>query len=164
MDQTVSLRPIETADRDFLYRVYASTRTDEMNLVDWDDAQKRAFLEMQFNAQHRYYTQTFAQADYQIILLAGQPIGRLYIDRRPDEIRLIDIALLPEYRGQGIGSFFLHHVLAEARRSGRPVRIHVEQFNPALRLYMRLGFRKMGDAGIYFLMEWSPQQEGDARG
>ena len=151
-------------DRDFLYRVYASTRADEMKLVNWDDAQKRAFLEMQFKAQHAYYAQQFAQAEYRIILLEGEPIGRLYVDRQPDEIRLIDIALLPEYRGQGIGSYFLQHLLDEARRTQVPVRIHVEQFNPALRLYLRLGFRKIGDTGVYFLMEWSPQPEGNGHG
>ncbi|HLF26218.1 MAG TPA: GNAT family N-acetyltransferase [Anaerolineae bacterium] len=164
MDQTISLRSIVSEDRDFLYRVYASTRADELKLVDWDDTQKRAFLEMQFNAQHTYYTQAFAQAEYQIILLGGEPIGRLYVDRRPDEIRLIDIALLPEYRGQGIGSYFLEQLFGEARRARLPVRIHVEQFNPALRLYLRLGFRKIGDTGVYFLMEWSPPPEGNGHG
>ena len=164
MDQTISLRPIATEDVDFLYRVYASTRAEEMKLVDWDDAQKRAFLDMQFKAQHTYYTQQFAQAEFQIVLLDGEPVGRLYVDRRPDEIRVIDIALLPDYRNRGIGSFFLHNLFDEARRACVPVRIHVEHFNPALRLYARLGFRKIGDAGVYLLMEWPPQHKEDARG
>jgi GNAT superfamily N-acetyltransferase len=158
MERTIRLRPIAAEDRDFLYRVYASTRADEMKLVDWDDAQKRAFLDMQFHAQHTYYMQHFGQAEFHIILLDGEPVGRLYFDRRPDEIRLIDIALLPEHRGQGVGSFFLQDLLNEARRTGLPVRIHVEHFNPALRLYMRLGFRKIGDTGVYYLMEWSPSE------
>ena len=154
MDRTISLRPLTVDDRDFLYRVYASTRADEMQLVDWNDDQKRAFLEMQFHAQHTYYMQQYTQAEFQIILLEGEPIGRLYVDRRPDEIHLIDIALLPEYRGQGVGSFFLQQLMDEARRTGLALRIHVEHFNPALRLYTRLGFQKIGDTGVYFLMEW----------
>jgi ribosomal protein S18 acetylase RimI-like enzyme len=161
MHQTISLRPITAEDVDFLYRVYASTRADEMKLVDWDDAHKRAFLEMQFKAQHTYYTQNL-QAEFQIVLLDGEPVGRLYVERRPDEIRVIDIALLPDYRNRGIGSFFLHGLFDEARRACVPVRIHVEHFNPALRLYTRLGFRKIGDTSVYFLMEWPPQHEGDA--
>lgn len=158
MDHTIALRPITPADLNFLYRVYASTRADEMKLVDWNDAQKQAFLEMQFNAQHTYYMQQYTQAEFQIVLLDGEPIGRLYVDRRPDEIRLIDIALLPEYRGQGVGAFFLHNLFDEARRTRLPVRIHVEHFNPALQLYTRLGFRKIGDTGVYYLMEWSPDE------
>jgi GNAT superfamily N-acetyltransferase len=156
MDRTISLRPITAEDRDFLYRVYASTREDEMQLVDWDDAQKQAFLHMQFTAQHKYYTEQFTQAQFDIIEQDHQPIGRLYVDRRADEIRIVDIALLPAYRKQGIGSRFLKDLLAEARQAGLPVSIHVERNNPALQLYRRLGFQPVSDSGVYILMECRP--------
>ena len=152
----ITLRPITEQDRDFLYRLYASTREDEMALVPWGEAEKQAFLKMQFAAQHKYYHQQFRQAEFQLILLDDEPIGRLYVDRRTDEIRLIDIALLPEHRRKGIGSRLLKKTLAEGQRAGQPVRIHVESYNPALHLYYRLGFQKIGDTGVYCLMEWSP--------
>ena len=87
--------------------------------------------------------------------------GELALDRRPDEFRIIDIALLAEARRQGIGSHLLREILAEAGRAGLPVRIHVEQNNPALGLYHRLGFRQIGDEGVYYLMEWSPRRSRD---
>src|SRR5204863_10048783 len=104
----IALRPITPEDMDFLCRVYASTRQDEMALVtDWSEAQKTAFLQMQFNAQHAHYAEHYAHAQFQIILLDGAPIGRLYVDRRVKEIRIVDISLLPEYRNRGIGSGLL---------------------------------------------------------
>lgn len=151
----LTLRPITPGDKDFLYRVYTSTREDELALVDWPETEKDAFLEMQFLAQHSFYLEQFAQADFDLILLNEEPVGRLYLDRREDEIRIIDIALLTEHRRKGIGSRLLKEILAEAASAGLPVRIHVERYNPALHLYYRLGFQKIADQGVYYLMEWS---------
>lgn len=151
---SVSFRSIDDADREFLGAVYASTRAGEMARVDcWDDRQKTAFLEMQFNAQHRYYQENYTDTDFLIILLDNRPIGRLYIARWPEEIRIVDLALLPEYRNRGIGTRLLTDVLEEAAAAGKPVRIHVEGFNPALSLYRRLGFEQIGEHGVYLLME-----------
>jgi ribosomal protein S18 acetylase RimI-like enzyme len=141
---------------EFLYRVYASTREAEMALLAWSDREKEDFLRFQFKAQHTYYQQHFAKTQFDLILLDGQPIGRLYLDRRSDEVRIVDIALLTQHRGQGIGGQIMGDILQEARRAGLPVRIHVEQNNPALRLYYRLGFKEIGDEGVYYLMEWQP--------
>ena len=151
-----TLRAVQPEDEPFLRQVYATTRADEMALVNWDESQKQAFLNMQFEAQHRYYQQQFQNAQFQIVELDGRPIGRLYVDRREDEIRIIDIALLPENRNSGIGSALLRNILNEAAEAGKPVRIHVEQFNPALRLYKRLRFSEVGSYGLYLLMEWRP--------
>ncbi len=153
----VVLRPIRAEDEAFLYRVYASTREHEMALVDWREAEKEAFLRMQFEAQHTYYRAQFKEAEFSVVQENGRPIGRLYVDRRPDEIRIIDIALLPEHRKQGLGTRLLEDVLAEAYAAGKPVRIHVEKRNPAMRLYRRLGFVTLSDEGVYDLLEWSPE-------
>jgi len=153
---TVSLRPEVPEDRLFLYKLYASTRADEMKLVPWDDSQKAAFLWMQFDAQATHYHRYYPNASFEVILLDGQAVGRMYIDRTGDEILLIDIALLPQYRGGGIGGRLLHELLSEAEAQGKPVRIHVERENPAMHLYARLGFQKIEDKGIYYFMEWRP--------
>jgi ribosomal protein S18 acetylase RimI-like enzyme len=153
----LALRPIREEDAPFLYRLYASTRTEEMALLDWDDATKEQFLRMQFEAQHRDYVARFREARFDLVERGGEPIGRLYIDERPDEIRIIDIALLPDYRNAGLGSRLLAGVLDEARAQGKPVRIHVEKLNPARGLYERLGFVPVADVGVYELMEWSPR-------
>ena len=159
---TLTLRPIRPEDQSFLYEVYASTRLEELAPLGWSADQQAAFLAQQFNAQHQYYQANFAGADFQVILVNGQPAGRLYVDRRVNEIGLIDIALLPEYRNAGIGSGLIKELLAEAQQAGKPVRIHVEKFNRALRLYERLGFSIIDDRGVYWFMEWKPQEVNSA--
>ncbi|MCP4379319.1 MAG: GNAT family N-acetyltransferase [bacterium] len=157
MKQQVAFRPITANDQDFLCRLYASTRQDEMAVVPWSEAEKEAFLNFQFTAQHKYYQEHFTQAAFDLILLNTEPIGRLYLDHRTEEFHIIDIALLPQYRGQGLGSKLMANILTEAETVGLPVRIHVEKNNPALRLYRRLGFTEIGDdEGVYYLMEWQP--------
>ncbi len=152
---SITFRSITQEDEAFLSRLYASTRKEEVAQTGWTDAEQRQFLQMQFQAQHKHYMESFTSASFDILECEGDPVGRLYIDRRQDEIRIIDIALLPEHRGKGIGSALLHDILSEARKADLPVRIHVERNNPALGLYKRLGFREIGDEGVYFLMEWT---------
>lgn len=152
----ITFRPITSDDEALLYRIYASTREEELAVVDWDDAQKAAFLSMQFAAQHSHYQQYYPDAAFEVILLNGQPAGRLYVDRWPEEIRIIDIALLPEYRNAGTGTILLKGILQEAEQAGKKVSIHVERFNPAMRLYERLGFSTVSENGVYYLMEWVP--------
>jgi ribosomal protein S18 acetylase RimI-like enzyme len=89
-----------------------------------------------------------------VVVVDGRPAGRLYVARWPEELRVIDIALLPEYRRRGIGTALLRALLEEAGASGRPVRIHVERFNPALAVYEKLGFRLLEDRGVYLFLEW----------
>jgi ribosomal protein S18 acetylase RimI-like enzyme len=161
MSLTIGFRPITDDDQGFLYELYASTRQDEMQLVPWSDAEKEAFLRMQFTAQHKHYQEHYADAEYLVVLREDQPIGRLYVDRRETELRVLDIALLPEHRGQGIGGRLMRDLLAEAAAAGKAVRIHVEHNNPAMRLYDRLGFVKIDENGVYYLMEWTP---GEADG
>jgi len=157
MNYNVTLRPITADDQEFLSGLYASTRQDEMALVDWPAEKKTEFLQMQFQAQHTFYMEQFIGAAFDLLVLNGQPIGRLYLDRRVDELRIIDIALLPECRNQGLGSRLMKGILAEAEAAGLPVRIHVEHYNPARRLYQRLGFKEIETNGVYYLMEWTSQ-------
>ena len=152
----IRFRPIQEQDLPFLFQLYASTRAEELAVTPWSDEEKHAFLEMQFNAQHQFYQERFAAAQFDLILLAEQPIGRLYLDRRDDEIRIIDIALMPEQRNRGIGGQLLSDLLNEAAQAELPLRIHVEQNNPALRLYQRLGFQHVEENGVYYLMEARP--------
>jgi ribosomal protein S18 acetylase RimI-like enzyme len=152
----VTLRPIRDDDRELLYRVYASTREEELAPVPWTAEQKAAFLRMQAEAQHAYYQENYRGADWLVIERFGAPAGRLYVHRRPKEIRLVDISLLPEHRNAGIGSDLLRELIAESTAAGKPLRIHVEKNNPALRLYERLGFVPIVDKGVYHLMERAP--------
>src|SRR5690242_16314624 len=119
-----TLRPVQEEDEELLLELYSSTRVDELAPLGWSADQQAAFLTQQFNAQHQYYQANYPHADFLIILVNGQPAGRLYVDRGADEIRLIDIALLPEHRGAGIGSGLIKELLAEAQQACKPIRIH----------------------------------------
>lgn len=139
-----------------LFAIYASTRETELAQVPWAPGQKEAFLRMQFEAQRKYYLSEYPGAEFLMILVEGRPAGRWYVHRREREIRIMDVALLPEFRGRGIGTALLRALLDEGRRHGRAVTIHVESFNPARRLYARLGFRQIASHGVYQLMECRP--------
>ncbi len=110
---------------------------------------------MQFRAQHTHYQRNYPQADWLVMMRGGEAIGRLYIDRRPREHSIIDIAFLPEHRGHGLGAALVRDLLDEAATAGKAVAIHVEKYNPAMRLYRRLGFKTDEDQGVYDLMSWT---------
>lgn len=153
LEPEIALRPAVAADRDILRTIYATTRADELAPVPWTDEEKTAFVTMQFDAQDRWYRQAYPEGEFLLVLRGGRPIGRLYLARLKDEVRLIDIALLPEERGRGIGSRLVRDVLRQADAARLAVRLHVEPWNPALRLYERLGFRVLEEGGIYLFME-----------
>jgi len=157
-----SLRPAGPGDAEVLYRIYASTREEELAVVPWDAPTKEAFLRMQFTAQDTYYHANFPQASYDLVMDGEQVLGRLYLDRGERAWNVIDIALLPEHRGKGIGSRLMAEVLAAAGAAAKPVEIHVERFNRARRLYDRLGFRQIADQGVYLLLQWRPGAGGSA--
>ncbi len=152
----IALRPVRPEDRDFLLSVYASTRADEMAIVPWNEEQKAAFVAQQFAAQTAYWDEQHPDAERSIIEIDGAPAGRLYVERWPKEMRLIDIALLPGFRRKGAGTELLKGLFAEATERNVPLTIHVEIFNPARALYERLGFASKGERGMYVLMEWRP--------
>ena len=154
--RALELRPADRDDEPFLFALYASTRAEELAIVPWDDAQKDAFLRMQFEAQRRHYATYYPAAAHDVVIVDGEPAGRLYVDRREDEIRIVDIALLPAYRGRGIGSALLTPILEEADAGGKTVSIHVEHNNRARRLYERLGFVEVAEQGVYALLERKP--------
>lgn len=164
----LELRWIEESDLPFLAELYASTRREEVAQVPWSEEQKEAFLRWQFDSQHQHYQQYYPACEFLVVERGDcderERIGRLYVDRWEDEIRLVDIALLPEHRGAGLGTALLQGLLAEGRERNLPVSIHVEYNNPALKLYRRLGFRHVDSNGVYYLMRWEPDDEDPQAG
>ena len=150
----VGLRPALEEDEAFLLEVYAGTRADEMSQTGWDDAQQRAFIKLQFLAQQQHYRTYYPQGEHSLILLNEKPVGRLYVARSLEEIRILDIALLAEHRNKGVGTRVIKDLMAESGKTGKPVRIYVESFNRALRLFERMGFLQVEEKGFHYLMQW----------
>ncbi len=157
-DLHLTLRPVDAGDEEFVYQVYASTREAEMALVDWTAEQKAAFLRMQVNAQTDHYKNYFRNAQYQVIQSDGVAVGRLITDQSAENILIVDIALLPAYRGAGLGTAVMQNLMNYAAQINLPIILRVEFFNPALNLYARLGFVKTGEMSIYHEMTWTPVQ------
>jgi ribosomal protein S18 acetylase RimI-like enzyme len=151
----VGLRPAVASDDDLLYAVFASTREPEMALLACPRESKDALLRMQFDAQNRHFRHAHAHLEVSVVLLSGQPVGRLSVSRDVDAVHLVDIALLPERRRQGIGTVLVTQLQSEAAAAGLPLRLHVARTNPAAGLYHRLGFRPVDGDAVYQVMEWS---------
>jgi GNAT superfamily N-acetyltransferase len=157
--QGISYRDATEEDLPFLAAVYASTRAEELAQTGWADEMKQQFLAHQFNAQNTDYDRNYPDAERLVIVHEGQDVGRLYLDEESGRFNLIDIALLPDGRGRGLGSAILKDILEQAAEAGKPVMIHVEKHNPARRLYDRLGFVCMRDEGVYDLLEWNDSND-----
>lgn len=156
----IDFRPIKKTQEDLelLFEIYASTRNEEMALTGWSKQEIETFLRMQFELQHKQYLKNYKDAAFEIILYEKTPAGRLYVDRRKDDIRIIDIALLPRFRRHGIGSKIMKELITEADKKQRNISLHVERNNPALNLYETLGFKKVDTTGVYYFMERQPQK------
>lgn len=156
---TVELRPVSDSDNEFLLAVYASTRADELAQVEWAEGQKEMFLRWQFDMQRREYFARFPDAEYRVIVIDQQPAGRIWVGADDEQIRLLDIALFPEFQNRGVGTAMLERLKIEAERAGKALRHMVFVLNDnADRFYERLGFKKIEDFGAYKHMEWRPQE------
>ncbi|MFF2886631.1 GNAT family N-acetyltransferase [Paenibacillus sp. NPDC057967] len=152
--KAITFDPVEEGlnDQSFQYEVYASTRLEEMKLMGWDEIQQDAFLRMQFMMQQRSYAARYPDESYQIIVYDGVKVGHLLVAREDTTIRLVDLAILPHYRSNGIGTFVINNLMQEALATGRTTMLHVMRSNRAIRLYERLGFTKSAENEMYVEM------------
>lgn len=150
------LRPVADGDLPFLEALYASTRAEEVAQTGWPPEMQAAFLRQQHEAQHRHYRVHHADAEWSIIERGGSAIGRLYWYEGARDVHIVDISLMPEARGAGIGGALLDDLAAHGEALGKGLSIYVEKNNPARRLYLRLGFVKREDHGVYDLMRREP--------
>jgi GNAT superfamily N-acetyltransferase len=154
--QSISTRPVTPGDDLFLRRVYKSSRGDDLRGLQWDEDRIDEFLEMQYDAERKFFENDYRKASDQIVALDGQPAGRLIIDRREHEIRCVDLSLLPEHRNQGVGTFIINTLQSEATAANIPLRLQVIRFNRAVNLFERMGFVRTSETGTHFQMEWLP--------
>lgn len=157
---SVTLRAVTSGDDEFLLAVYASTREDELAQVEWGEGQKEVFVRWQFDMQRREYDARFPDARYQLILIDGEPAGRIWVGEDEEQIRLLDIALLPQFQKRGAGTILLRELMKEAGRAGKLLRHMVFVLNnDAHRFYESLGFVVIEDLGAYKHMEYRPSAQ-----
>lgn len=156
---TLELRAVSETDNPFLLRVYASTREEELAQAEWQEGQKDLFVSWQFEMQRQQYQARFPDAAYDLIVIDQQPAGRIWVGADDEQIRLLDIALLPEFQNRGAGTVLLRRLMEEARQAGKPLRHMVFMLNAeAKRFYERLGFETIEDLGAYQHMEWQAKE------
>ena len=154
-EESITLRPVDETDEDFLIELYKSSRGDDLRGLAWSEDRVSEFLEMQYEAQRNLQDDNQQVSD-QLVLMNGKPIGRSSIEARADEIRCIDLALLPDYRNQGVGTLLIQRLQEQARSAGLPLHLQVIRFNRAINLLERLGFKRTSETGTHFQMEWLP--------
>jgi len=152
----IAMRPVTEADLLFLASLYASTRAEEVAATGWPPEMQRAFLDQQHRAQHQHYRSAYPDAEWLIVEKDSAPLGRICLAERDSELLLIDISLVPEQRGAGLGGALLADLMALAAAKDKRIGLHVERSNRAAELYRRLGFAIVEDLGVYLRMEWSP--------
>jgi ribosomal protein S18 acetylase RimI-like enzyme len=153
----VELRPISDSDDQFLLGVYASTREDELSQAEWAEGQREMFLRWQFDMQRREYDARFPDAAYNVIMVDQQRAGRIWVGSDDEQMRLLDIALLPQFQNRGVGTALLQRLMNQAANRGKVLRHMVFVLNNnAERFYERLGFNRIEDLGAYKHMEWRP--------
>ncbi|WP_134219726.1 GNAT family N-acetyltransferase [Pelotomaculum sp. FP] len=156
----VTLRPVCPADEPFLFRLFAGGRPDLEWITYLSEEQKTEFYGKQFRCEQEQLKKDYPGAQFCVVLLEGEPVGRLYVHRGKEEFRGLAITLLPEFRNRGIGSELINGMLRDASKAGKPVRIHVAWYNYAARaLYERLGFRVAEDREVYCEMQWLPKAD-----
>jgi ribosomal protein S18 acetylase RimI-like enzyme len=154
------LRPEEPADADFRYRLFCDSRLPEWYQVELAPDVREQLMRHQFQAQTMTYRQRFPHARHDIIELAGERIGRIVVNRPGDQVHIVDHAIVPALRNQGIGTAIMRSLMDEAAHAGLPVRLKVASSNdPSLRLYRRLGFTPIADAPAYIELEWRGEPE-----
>ena len=159
---SITLRPAAADDQDFLLELYKSSRGEDLRRLGWSENEVDHFLEKQYEAHRTFEQRDYAHAVDELILFSKQRIGRLQVDHAPDEIRCLDISLLPAWRNQGLGSYLIRRLQNESADQHKPLRLQVIRFNRAVNLFERLGFATASETGTHFQMEWKPP-ESEAR-
>ena len=152
----IQLRAVEEKDTAFIEAVYRTTREAELNLTNWSEYQKSAFINMQSAAQLAEYKTKFPDARFQVIIYNKKDAGRFFTCETENDIRLLDITILPEFTGKGIGTNLLNRLIQRSNKIQKKISLHVIASNPAMKLYQRLGFVHIKNEGFYYYMEREP--------
>jgi ribosomal protein S18 acetylase RimI-like enzyme len=160
LSRSITTRPVTLDDERFLLQVYKSSRGDDLRGLGWDEDRIGEFLEMQYEAQRKFFENDYQNATDEVVLFDSKPAGRLIVERRENEIRCVDLGLLPAYRNRGLGTMLIRNLQEEATAANKSLRLQVIRFSRAVRLFERLGFIRTSETGTHFQMEWQPPGTG----
>jgi len=155
-EDSVTFRPATNADEEFMLELYQSSRGDDLRELGWEESRISEFLSFQYEAQQKFHQTDNQDAVDEIVIVEGQPAGRLIVERREHEIRCVDLAIVPAHRSVGLGTLLLHKLQNEARQLKKPLRLQVIRFSRAVNLFERMGFVRTSETGTHFQMEWRP--------
>ena len=144
LKEAITFQTVSVDDHELLLRIYGNAREDELARTPWS------------GAQTTHYHTVYPESTHEIVLLDNVPVGRLFVNRGKEEIAILDLTILTENRNKGIGKFVVESLQREGARSGRPVRIYVEFFNPSTAFFNRLGFRAVEQDGVNVKFVWKP--------
>ena len=153
-EESITLRPATEDDRQFLLALYKSSRGDDLRDLGWEEERIAEFLEMQYEAHQNFLANDHPDIQDQVVLSFGEPVGHLALEQRPEEIRLVDVSLMPAQRQHGTGTLLIQELQTQAAAAKRPLRLQVIRFSRAVGLFERLGFRRTSETGSHFQMEW----------
>ncbi|MBV9761653.1 MAG: GNAT family N-acetyltransferase [Acidobacteriaceae bacterium] len=165
MAVSFTLRPAQSADEDFLYRLYEATHGQQFSLLPLSPEHREALVRMQFQAQRTGYRQQYPASQDSIIEVNRESAGRVWLDDvSKSELHLVDIAILPGQQGRGLGAAVLQWILESAEASKKAVSLYVARMNVrAIEFYRRLGFREIGGDEVYIEMRAGAIYPGDPR-
>lgn len=154
INDDISLRPVRADEGNFWREVFYDSRREHFLTLGLNENDLNNLLEFQFQAQELDYKKNYPRASNDVVLFGDAPVGRVILSTEHNDLHLIDIAVLTEFRGRGFGTQILEWLFEESRRINLPIRFYVEKINPAFRLYERLGFKVVADINSHFQMEW----------
>ncbi len=159
INEKIVLRPVKKDEEDFWKEVFCDSVRGHFSTAGLSADQLNELLEMQYQAQKADYERNYPQAENDVILYDGNLAGRVILSTEHNDLHLIDIAVLSDFRNRGIGTAILENLFEKSRRTKLPIRFYVEKNNPAFRLYERLGFETIADVQTHFQMQWREQSE-----
>ena len=157
----VTTRPETNSEEDSAFMRRLFCRLAQVQPLLQMGGQAELLIDMQLKSREQQYRAMYPGGSFELILANGKPIGRLATDCSATPWSLIDIAILPEFRGQQIGTHFVGKLLESAENSRTEVRASVHADNlQARRLWLSLGFQVTEERLDYWSLLYSPQQAG----
>ncbi|GAA0381834.1 GNAT family N-acetyltransferase [Bacillus horti] len=154
----LELQELIQEDESTLFQLYVASRKGEFANLGWSECEIENLLQVQYTAQQNSYQQLFPQAKMDMVKHKNIPIGRMITNTTQHALHLVDIFIIPEYRGKEFGTALLRILQDRASKRALPIQLQVLMGNPAQRLYERCGFYVTAEQAPSLTMQWEDRQ------